>query len=219
MVLHASWRYAYWLPFALDILGLILVFLFYHPINQYIREKGKTRTQQAMSLDWVGFFLLASGLVLFLTGITFGGNRFPWASAGTIAPIVIGFTLLVALGFWEAYATLDYPLFPPKILRNVRGFTVNVAGVFLLGILYYSTVVLWPLQVTSLYTSEPIALGWYSSALGLAGSLFGPVAGWAFRKFGHARLLFTGFVLALAVLSGAEAVVCKCPVDGLQAPI
>jgi MFS family permease len=74
-VLHSSWRVAYWLPFALDGTALLLVFFFYRPINQYIRHEGETVTQQIARLDWIGLFLLMAGLVLFLLGISFGGNK------------------------------------------------------------------------------------------------------------------------------------------------
>jgi MFS family permease len=74
-VSSSSWRFAYWLPFALDGAALLLVFLFYRPINQYIRHEDETIMQQIAALDWVGLFLLISGLVLFLLGISFGGHK------------------------------------------------------------------------------------------------------------------------------------------------
>lgn len=78
MVAGASWRAAYWLPFGLDVVGLLLVFFFYHPINQFIHEEGKSKLDQVKELDWVGLALFASGLTLFLLGIAFGGTIFPW---------------------------------------------------------------------------------------------------------------------------------------------
>lgn len=74
-VVHSSWRFAYWLPFALDGTALVLVFFFYRPINQYIRHEGETVMQQIAALDWIGLLLLTAGLVLFLLGISFGGNK------------------------------------------------------------------------------------------------------------------------------------------------
>jgi hypothetical protein len=74
----SSWRNTYYIPLALQALALVLVFLFYRPINQFIREEGKTPYQQFLSLDWVGFFLLVAGLLLFLLGISFGGHFYPW---------------------------------------------------------------------------------------------------------------------------------------------
>lgn len=187
--------------------GLALVFFFYKPLNQYIRVEGKTQFQQFLGLDWVGNFLLVSGLVLLLVGISPGGTLFPWKSVGTIAPIIVGGLLVVALWAWEAFANLESPIFPRVIFSNFRGFTVIVAGVFLLGMLYYSTAVLWPQQVALLYTQDPINIGWYASSIGLAGSLVGPLAGWVFAKIGHARLLLTGTILILVACSGAQAIV------------
>jgi hypothetical protein len=66
------------LSFALDAASFILVFLFYHPINQYIHEEGKTTWDQVLQLDYVGVLLWTAGIVLFLLGISFGGGEFPW---------------------------------------------------------------------------------------------------------------------------------------------
>ncbi|KAF2500031.1 MFS general substrate transporter [Lophium mytilinum] len=129
LVIHTgTWRYAYWLPLIVNGLAFVLVFFFYRPMNQYIREEGKTQWQQCADLDWLGFFLLTAGLTLFLLGITFGGHGFPWVSAGPISMIVIGFLTLVVLGVYEAYHPMLFPIFPPEIFRNVRGFTVVKVG-------------------------------------------------------------------------------------------
>jgi hypothetical protein len=186
-----------------------LVFFFYHPVNQYIHEEGKTVWQQALSLDWVGTILLISGLVLFLLGITFGGGQFPWVSAGTLAPLCIGFVLLVVLGVYEAYADLTYPIFPPVIFKQVRGFTVVCASVFLVGMIYYATAVLWAEQAAVLYSTDPLKVGWYASATGMGGLVFGPPAGWAFKRFGHARISITLIVGLLALFTGLQAIVSK----------
>lgn len=58
--------------------SLTLVFLFYHPINQYIHEEGKTALDQLKEIDWIGCLLFVVGIVVFLMGISFGGGTFPW---------------------------------------------------------------------------------------------------------------------------------------------
>ncbi|OCK77155.1 trichothecene efflux pump [Lepidopterella palustris CBS 459.81] len=207
MVKYASWRAAYWFPFAMNCTALLLVFFFYHPVNQYIHEEGKTPWQQVLALDWIGTFLLVSGLLLFLLGITFGGGQFPWKSAGTLVPLCIGFVILVILGIYEAHVKLTYPIFPPEIFRDVRGFTVVVVSVFLVGIIYYSTAVLWAEQAGVLFTSDPLKVGWYASATGMGGLLFGPGVGFLFKKAGHARILITITVGILALCTGLQAIV------------
>lgn len=163
--------------------------------------------QQFLGLDWVGNFLLVAGLVLLLVGISLGGHTFPWKSAGAIAPIIVGVFLLISLGLWESYADLESPIFPRAIFANVRGFTVIIGGVFLLGMAFYSSAVLWPQQVSMLYTTNLIHVGWYCSTVGIAGAIAGPIAGWIFAKAPSSRLVLTGTVLMMAVASGAQAIV------------
>jgi hypothetical protein len=55
-----------------------MVFIFYRPQNQYIKEEGRTRLQEMADLDWIGIFLYGAGVVLFLLGISFGGSEMPW---------------------------------------------------------------------------------------------------------------------------------------------
>lgn len=75
---NGSWRPIFWLPFALNIIAFVLVFFFYRPMNQYIKEEGKTRWDQLKETDWLGNTLFIGGVVLFLVGLSFGGTTFPW---------------------------------------------------------------------------------------------------------------------------------------------
>ena len=84
------------------------------------REDGKTKWQLVKQIDWVGVVLFLSGGALLLIGINFGGRKYPWVSAGCLAPIIVGVCCFVAVGFWCTYAKLEYPLFPPKLFRRVR---------------------------------------------------------------------------------------------------
>lgn len=71
-------------------------------------------------MDFVGITLFVVGCTLLLLGINWGGRDFPWKSAAVITPIVLSFVILIALGFWETYADLTYPLLPPKLFKRVR---------------------------------------------------------------------------------------------------
>lgn len=77
--------------------------------------------------------------------------------------------MIVALGVYEAKANIKYPCFPPQLFSDFRGFTVVLVGIFLYGILYYATAVIWPTQVGVLYSQKPMTIGWYSMAVGLGG--------------------------------------------------
>ena len=221
---HSSWRTVYWISFAIYATALVLVFFFYRPINQHILEEGKTQMGQILELDFLGLFLYASGLVLFLLGISFGGNTFAWyvsdfgrrkptdrcrKSAPTIVMIVLGIFLLVVCGIWQAYNPSPYALFPKQITKNVRGFTVILGVVFLVGMLYYSSAILWPEQIQLLYATEPYTIGLYSIAFGLGGTLCGPIAGWLVGRYSRTRVLLVLFTVGTTIASGLMAIVSK----------
>lgn len=117
-----TWRYAYWYMTAFQGLNIIFLFLFYHPpaFSTKHAEDGKTKMQLLKEFDYVGMFLFIAGCALLLIGISSGGSIFPWASAQTLVPIILGFLLLVALGLYETYATISVPILPPKLFTRVR---------------------------------------------------------------------------------------------------
>lgn len=78
MVKHTTWRDIYWFAFSLNASATVLVFFFYKTSQKGIRDEGLTTWQSVKQLDILGFFLFLAGLVLFLLGISFGGNQFPW---------------------------------------------------------------------------------------------------------------------------------------------
>lgn len=77
-VAEGYFRGIFWVPFAMQAVSIPLVFFFYRPMNQYIKEAGKTRFNQLMECDFIGTFLFVVGSVLFLVGLSFGGGQYPW---------------------------------------------------------------------------------------------------------------------------------------------
>lgn len=118
------------------------------------RTDGKTKMQLIGELDYVGILLFMAGGILFLLGINFGGRQYAWSDAATIAPIIIGLACYVALGFWEAYADLKYPLLPPRLFKKIRAFVMVIVVCFVGGMLYYSMNVIWPRQSQTMFVSE-----------------------------------------------------------------
>jgi len=129
------------------------------------------------------------------------------ASAGTIAPIIVGVALLVVTGLYEASAKIRYPVFPKAIFRNIRGITLLQAGVFIVGIVFYATAIIWPLQIQPLYMTHNIEIGLYSGASGLGGFLLGPLFGIASRRLPHVRWQFVFALALLTLFPGAQAIV------------
>jgi hypothetical protein len=90
----------------------------------------------------------------------------------------------------------------------MRGFTVIQITVFMVGMCFYSSAILWPQQVTILYTQDGIKIGAWSGATGYAAafSLFAAVL---YHKVPGTNVILTISILAIAVCSGAQAIVSK----------
>ena len=118
-----SWRGAYWFMCGFHAFGLICVYLFYKPPTFATKHKedGVSKWKLVAEMDYVGLLLFIAGCVLFLFGLSSGGRQYPWKSATVIAPIVVGFSLLVLLFVWVFTADLKYPFLPPKLFRQWRG--------------------------------------------------------------------------------------------------
>lgn len=105
-------------------------------------------------MDFIGLLLFTAGLLLFLMGLSWGGQLYPWASAHVIATMVTGIALLllfvsygmssvvlcaepVLTGALEAIFPPKQPLVPMHLFRN-RDFNVIVLMTTVGGMLYYS---------------------------------------------------------------------------------
>ncbi|KAJ5653290.1 trichothecene efflux pump [Penicillium lividum] len=207
LAIHASWRWAFWLVFILNAIALVLVFLLHHPLHQGIRPGDESRMKQILKLNYVGTVLFVAGLTILLNGLLFGGTSYAWGNVHVIALIVIGCVLLIALGFWEAYAPLEYPFFPLSLFKSFRGFTIPNFCVFLVGMCYYSAQVLWPQEIQALFTTYRIEVGWYTAAIGVGGGIFGPIIGFSNQKVGYSRWFLVACVLGLTFSSGLGAIV------------
>jgi MFS family permease len=204
---NGSWRPIFWLSAGFNVVSFFGVLFFYHPLNQHIREDGKTVWDQLKETDLMGPGLFTAGTTLFLLGLSFGGHMYPWLSAQTLAPLLIGAALLVAVGLYSAYTTHKYACFPSHIFKNVRGFTVVLVGIFLYGMSLSSTPILWPQQVRLLYTQDSRAIGWYAMAMGIGGSWGGLVAGWIVKRYGSYHIVFPTVLALLTLFSGCQAII------------
>jgi len=74
-------------------------------------------------------------------------------------------------------------------------------------VLYYSSLILFPLQVQVLYTQDPITIGLYSMGLPMGGLLGGFATAFILNKFDQAKWVLAFYCLWLTVTSGISAVV------------
>jgi MFS family permease len=108
---EASWRWCFIINIPLGFLGLLLIhFVLRRELvgpQTIIRSDGtsepnpQTLTMRLQSFDFGGQFLFLFGLGLFVLALTWGGSYYPWSSVKVIAPLAIGFALIILFLTWE----------------------------------------------------------------------------------------------------------------------
>ncbi|KAH7120948.1 fungal trichothecene efflux pump [Dendryphion nanum] len=205
-----GWRACYWFCFeAWEVATAIMLWLFYNPPSFETKHEGegKTKWELVKEMDHLGLLLFTGGCLLLLLGLNWGGVSYPWSSAHVIAPIIIAFVCFIALGLWEVYGNLKYPILPPKLFRKWRDFTALLIVCFVAGMLYYSMNVLWPRQSSLLFvgSDDTIIRGVYANMVS-----FGTIiAGWycvtAMHLIGHERWQLVILICAQTALIGSMA--------------
>ncbi|KAK6366829.1 hypothetical protein LTS17_010380 [Exophiala oligosperma] len=173
----AGWRWNFYLGIIFSGITTLLLFFFYHPPRySQLHVQGKSSWQQVKELDHGGLFLLVAGTVLFLVGLSWGGQVYPWRSAEVVCTIVIGGLCLIAFGLYEEeFVVKGHGLMPPRIFKNT-GFSAVVVTSTVGGMVYYSMSVLWPTILAGVYTTDTMDIGWKSSVQG-GGTILGQVIG------------------------------------------
>jgi hypothetical protein len=155
-----------------------------------------------------------------LTQSAWAEGTYPWDSAHVIATLVVGVLTLIAFGLYgklvylslnnltylESFMPLKQPLLPVKLLK-----TRNLVAVVFVGsvgqMVYYALNVLWPQQITSLFTTNNIIIGLMSSTTGvslvLGEAIFSPF----FKTVGKPRWQLFAASVGLAIFCGAMAAV------------
>ena len=152
---EVGWRGVYWVLLAMNGLALILWTVFYFPpsFKKLHRDDVDSKMYWIKNFDYVGTLLFAAGFVVFLLGLSWGGQLYPWKSAAVIASIVGGFVVLVLFVLWECYAPLKEPLIPMHLFKSGRW----VSACVLLGLgagVYYAFAIILPIQALVLYNDD-----------------------------------------------------------------
>ncbi|OJD34843.1 mfs drug efflux [Diplodia corticola] len=201
---YGSWRYiglwcAIW-----AFIGLALTFIFYHPPPRS-NTTGLSKREILKRIDYVGGLLSISGLLLFMAGLQWGGYNYPWTSAHTLAPLLIGAALVAAFLVWESKFAA-YPMFPSSIKREPRILLLTLIITFISGANFFSVLLFWPTQSYNSYGHEPIAVGIRNITLGFS-ILAGACVVLALLTYtrGHIRLLMLGSCIFMTAGGGGMA--------------
>ncbi|EXJ82855.1 hypothetical protein A1O3_06670 [Capronia epimyces CBS 606.96] len=211
IIAYRSWRLMYWIPVALNFLSFILVYLFYHPLDQHVREVGKTAWQQLASLDYVSGALVGFGTALALIGVSLAEYTLGWRDSRALGCVVAGAVLLVGgVGPWEYFMRhrLHYPMYPSTALSNFRGYTLNLIPTAAVTLIASTGAFMWPVLVQTLFERDPVKASWLVAAPMIAGVFLAPVFGWIFQRFAYqSNWIITCLSALLTTFTALQAVV------------
>ena len=191
--------------------------IFYYPPPRPRNDYDKTRYQQFLELDWIGFILYTGGLTSFLLGLSWGGNPgHPWNSASVVAPIIIGAVSFIGAFLYD-FMVIDkagrHALFPRDLMSKFQEFTVSLVVVFVAGMVYYSMAALLPEATEFVYTNKPLEIGILLLPNGLGQTLAITVFPAFLHKTGHP----TRYILAAVAMQLLFTALYAYGIDGHKA--
>ncbi|KAL3429999.1 major facilitator superfamily domain-containing protein [Aspergillus tetrazonus] len=130
-----GWRVGFYIGAGIwTITGVCLV-AFYHPMRRPNPERFSV-AHQIQKLDWPGIFLVSAGVALFLVGLQYGDNPYPWTSPIVLGTLIPGAVLCILFCLWEWKGTAAGII--PHALFHDKNYAVTicirvVGGMGLLG--------------------------------------------------------------------------------------
>ncbi|KAB5566759.1 major facilitator superfamily domain-containing protein [Coniochaeta sp. 2T2.1] len=83
------------------------------------------------TFDWIGVVLFTASIIPILMALTWGGTIYPWSSASTVVPLVLGGLGVVVFGAFEYFAAKN-PFIPPRVFSN-RTASISFLASFIQG--------------------------------------------------------------------------------------
>ncbi|KAI1138016.1 MFS general substrate transporter [Hypoxylon sp. FL0543] len=122
-----SWRWCFYINLPL---GGLVVFLFVFvvrlPVSR-LSERPMSLLERVLDIDFVGFLIFATGSIMFLIGLQWGGTVYPWNSPTVIGLMCGGAATFGILGLWFAYKG-DTALLPPRLLRGRANIMITITA-------------------------------------------------------------------------------------------
>ncbi|KAH8714852.1 major facilitator superfamily domain-containing protein [Phaeosphaeriaceae sp. PMI808] len=132
--IHATWRWCFYLNLCLFPAITVAFLLSTIPEAEVKPHWRSVLATAAKSLDLVGFVLISGGVLMFLLGLHYGGNRFAWDGSVVIGLIVGGVISFSLFLVWE-YHQGDAAMVPWAMLQSGIIRAAAITGLFNYGVM------------------------------------------------------------------------------------
>ncbi|OBT51158.1 hypothetical protein VE04_07968 [Pseudogymnoascus sp. 24MN13] len=140
---------------AIYAIATVLCLVLYNP-PPLPTQLGLTHVEKLKKLDWIGYFFLTAGLVLFCMGLSWSQNPYDWPEVHIMVPFFIGLAFMAALIVYEARFKKD-GMFHHGLFSNGRNFSIALFGVFVEGLVFFAANNYFAFQASILDDAGPAA--------------------------------------------------------------
>ncbi|KAK3330756.1 major facilitator superfamily domain-containing protein [Apodospora peruviana] len=198
-----GFRYYYYMCMACFLIAAIMCAIVYNP-PELPTQKQFTNAEKLAKLDWVGYFLLATGIVLFSVGLSYSKNPYEWSDPHVSATFAVGITLALGLAGYETFFKKD-GLFHHGLFTNNRNFAIATFCVFAEGVAFFAANTYFAFEVSVLFETDALLVGVRYSIMMYVSAISACLTGWYCAVTRQARwatllafLIFIGFFIAMA---------------------
>ena len=192
---HANWRWIFYVNVPICLAALALAWRY---------MAADPPSPKMGSFDLVGLLLLSPGLALIIYGFSHAGGHGGFATAGVIAPLLVG--LALTAGFvLHVLRRSETPLINLRVLR-VRSYTASISVFFLAGLSLYGPLLLLGLYYQQAQDRSVLATGLLLAPQGIGSILPRTIVGKLTDQIGPRLIVITGLLLtALGTLPFTQA--------------
>ncbi|KAM5349039.1 hypothetical protein ACJ41O_008862 [Fusarium nematophilum] len=154
----SGFRNYFYMTMGWYILATLLCLVAYNPPETEKQREYRGRTMDKLkTLDWVGYGLLASGLVLFCIGLSWSQNPYQWSDAHVAATFATGLALGIGLVVYETFFKKD-GMFHHGLFNGNQNFSLALFCVFSEGVAFFAANTYFAFQVSVLYERDALVV-------------------------------------------------------------
>jgi len=161
---RVSWRWCFWINLPLDGIAFFILLFFLD-----IQTPRTPLLEGLKAIDWIGSLLVVGATLMFLFGLQYGGETYPWDSATVVCLIVFGVFTFAIFILYE-WKVPKYPVMPLGLFKS-RTNIATLSVVFIHGIVFISGSYYLPLYFQAVLGATPLLSGVYILPTALAVSV------------------------------------------------
>ncbi|KAK0717444.1 major facilitator superfamily domain-containing protein [Lasiosphaeria miniovina] len=201
-----GFRYYFYMAMACFVSAAAMCALVYSP-PPLPTQTQFTNAEKLAKLDWVGYFFLATGLVLFSVGLSYSKNPYEWTDPAVSATFALGLAFVAGLVVYATRFKTD-GMFHHGLFTGNRNFSIAAFCVFAEGVAFFAANTYFAFQVSVLYEHDALLVGVRYSTMTITSAIAACLTAWYCARARRVRwvtvLAFSIFVACFAALANTS---------------